>query len=239
MKAMIFAAGLGTRLKPFTASAPKALAKVGDKTLLECSIKYLQRFGIYDVIVNVHHFAEMITTAVTDANGFGSNVTLSNERDCLLDTGGGLKKVSSFFDKEACYVVMNVDVLTTLDVGKMITNHITGNAQATLAVIKRKSGRHLLFDNDMRLCGWKNNTTNEVKIVKDNSPLQEYAFTGIQILSNSIWRNQPFEGKFSIIDLYLHLAKTQLINGYDHTNDIFIDAGTPESLEKASGIFGV
>jgi len=237
MKAMLFAAGLGTRLKPFTDHAPKALVEVNGKSLLEHNIRYLQRLGIYEVIVNVHHFASMIEDTLLEHDNFGSEVTISDERAEVLETGGGLKKAAHFFEGEEAFVVMNVDVLTNLDLEKMISAHIGNGALATLAVMDRQSSRHLLFDSKMTLCGWSNNNTGEKKISRDVAPLQPFAFSGIQILSGAVLHNIPFEGKFSLIDLYLHLAKTQTLKGYDHCGNIFIDVGKPESIEKAEYLF--
>lgn len=236
MKAMLFAAGLGTRLKPFTDKHPKALAEVNGKTLLEHNIRYLQRFGIEDVIVNVHHFADQIIQVLNDNNGFGSWVTVSDERDEVLETGGGLKKAAPYFEHEDNFVVMNVDVLTNLDLGKMIEAHTASDAMATLAVMKRASSRQLLFDEHMMLCGWTNNNTGEQKIVREVLEMQPLAFSGIQVLSNCML-DIPFKGKFSIIDLYLHNARENIIRGYNHTGNIFIDVGKPESLEKAGYLF--
>jgi N-acetyl-alpha-D-muramate 1-phosphate uridylyltransferase len=236
MKAMIFAAGLGTRLKPFTDNHPKALAEVNGKTLLEHNLHYLQQFGIKDVIVNVHHFAEQVETVLTDNNGFGSNITISDEREVLLETGGGLRKAADFFKDEKSFVVMNVDVLTGLDLDKMIEQHKQSDAMATLAVMHRNSSRQLLFDEHMLLCGWANNKTGEQRISREVLSMQPFAFSGIQVLSPSIFE-MPFQGKFSIIDVYLHFAKTQIIKGYNHTGDTFIDVGKPESLEQAATLF--
>ena len=235
MKAMLFAAGLGTRLKPFTDNNPKALAEVNGKSLLEHNIRYLQRFGIYEVMVNVHHFADKIEAALYEHDNFGSEVTVSDERGEVLETGGGLKKAAPFFAGEEAFVVMNVDVLTNLDLAKMIAAH--HDAIATLAVMKRDSSRMLLFDKDMTLCGWRNNNTNEERISRTITQMEPFAFSGIQVLSQAVLDNIPFEGKFSLIDLYLHLAKTQTLRGYDHTGNVFIDVGKPESIAKAEYLF--
>jgi NDP-sugar pyrophosphorylase family protein len=236
MKAMIFAAGLGTRLKPFTDHHPKALAEVSGKTLLEHTIRYLQKFGIEDVIVNVHHFADQIEEAINENSGYGSWVTVSDEREAVLETGGGLQKAAWYFEGEEDFVVINVDVLTNLDLGRMIEAHQESDALATLAVMKRNSTRQLLFDEHMILCGWTNNTTGEQKISREVLSLNPFAFSGVQVLSTEIL-NMPFQGKFSMIDVFLHFAKTQMIKGFDHTGNIFIDVGKPESLEKASYLF--
>lgn len=229
---MIFAAGLGTRLKPFTDNHPKALAEVNGKTLLEHSIQYLQRHGIHDVVVNVHHFANQIEETLAANKGFGSSYTVSDERDMVLETGGGLKKAAPHFTGDEPFVVMNVDVFTDLDLGKMIEAHHASEAMATLAVMKRNSSRYLLFDEHMLLCGWTNTKTNEQRISREVTWMQPFAFSGIQVLSPSVL-DMPFQGKFSMIDVYLHFAKTQVIKGYDHTGDTFIDVGKPESLEQA------
>ena len=233
---MIFAAGLGTRLKPFTDSHPKALAEVNGKTLLEHTIKYLQRFGIEDLVVNVHHFADQIEQAINDNSGYGSWVTISDECEEVLETGGGLKKAADHFTGDEPFVVMNVDVLTNLDLGKMIEQHKDSEAMATLAVMKRDSSRQLLFDEHMLLCGWTNTGTGEQKISREVLSMFPIAFSGVQVLSPAIL-DMPFTGKFSMIDVYLHFAKTNLIKGFDHSGNIFIDVGKPESLEKAAYLF--
>lgn len=237
MKAMLFAAGLGTRLKPFTDKCPKALVEVNNKTLLEHNVRYLQRFGVYDVIVNVHHFADLIEAAVFEHDGYGSNITLSDERDMLLETGGGLKKAAPFFAGEDAFVVMNVDVLTNLDLEKMIVAHNHSDAVATLAVMNRSSSRHLLFDGTMQLCGWINNTTHELRMARNEPECKPYAFSGVQVLSTKLLSDIPFEGKFSLIDVYLHSAKHEVVRGYDHTGNLFIDVGKPGSIEQAEYLF--
>lgn len=234
---MIFAAGLGTRLKPFTNNSPKALAEVNGKSLLEHNIRYLQRFGIYEVIINIHHFHNQVIDAVADNDGYGSIISFSDETDMLLETGGGLKKAAHFFVNEPAFVVMNVDILTNLDVSKMIESHNHSGANGTLAVMHRASSRQLLFDDTMRLCGWVNNSTNEQRIARHTSVANPFAFSGVQILSPSILHLNPFEGKFSLIDMYLHLAPTLQIKGYDHTGNLFIDVGKPGSIEQAEYLF--
>lgn len=237
MKAMIFAAGLGTRLKPFTDHHPKALAEVNDKTLLEHNIRYLQRFGIYEVIVNVHHFASQIEDTLNDNDCFGSEVTISDERAEVLETGGGLMKTADFFAGEEAFVVMNVDILTNLDLGKMIASHFSSPRSATLAVMDRNSSRHFLFDTDLNLCGWKNSKTGETRISRDVAPLRPLAFSGVQVLTPAVFSQNRFSGKFSLVDLYLHLAERHTIKGYDHTGNLLIDVGKPESIEQAGYLF--
>lgn len=235
MKAMLFAAGLGTRLKPFTDHCPKALVEVNGKSLLEHNVRYLQRFGIYEVIINVHHFAQMIRDAIYEHDGFGSEINISDESSELLETGGGLKKAAHFFEGAGDLVVMNVDVLTNLDLGKMIEAH-NGNV-ATLAVMQRESSRYLLFDKEMTLCGWENNKTGEQRMSREGVSVTPYAFSGIQVLSEAVLNDMPFEGKFSLIDQYLYLAKKHTLKGFDHTGNIFIDVGKPGSIEQAEYLF--
>jgi NDP-sugar pyrophosphorylase family protein len=237
MKAMLFAAGLGTRLKPFTDHNPKALVEVNNKTLLEHNIRYLQRFGIYDVIINVHHFAGKIEDVLNDNDCFGSEITISDERAEVLETGGGLIKAAPFFAGEASFVVMNVDLLTNLDLGKMIASCNHDDSVATLAVMNRESSRHFLFDDQMHLCGWRNNKTGEERISRNIASLHPFAFSGIQVLTPKVISECPFSGKFSLVDLYLHLAKTNTIKGYDHSGNLFIDVGKPDSIEQAEYLF--
>lgn len=237
LKAMIFAAGLGTRLKPFTDNHPKALAVVSGKTLLEHNISFLRRYGITDVVVNVHHFPDQIEQVLSDNRGFGSNVTISDERGEVLETGGGLLKALHYFNEEEHIVVMNVDILTNLDLGKMIEIHRADHAIATLAVMDRTSSRNFLFDESMQLCGWQNNATGQRRLVRDSPSTRPFAFSGIQVLSSAFLHNIRQTGKFSIVETYLDLAPSLPIKGYDHTGDNLIDVGKPESLERASGMF--
>lgn len=232
---MIFAAGLGTRLKPFTEHHPKALAKIGETTLLEHNIRYLQRYGIRDVIVNVHHFASQIIEALEYNNGFGSRVAVSDEQDAVLETGGGLKKAAPFFDDGEDLVVMNVDVVTNLNLGQVIQEHQRSEAVATLAVMRRASTRQLLFDDHNILCGWTNVQTGEQRISREVLSMNPRAFSGVQVLSPGLL-NMPFQGKFSMIDVYLHAAKKSVIKAFDHTGDVFLDVGKPEALEQAGAL---
>lgn len=237
MRAMLFAAGLGTRLAPFTNNHPKALAQVAGKTLLEHAIRYLQRFGITDVVVNVHHFAEQILDVLEKENGFGSYVQISDEREAVLETGGGLQKAAPLLGTEDPIVVMNVDILTNLDLPRLIEIHHQRGADATLAVMQRTSSRYLLFNETMHLCGWRNEKTGEEKIPVPAEALQPRAFSGIQILSPGFIQAIPQRGKFSLIDAYLALAGEKKINGYDHTGDVFLDVGKPEAVQAAEDLF--
>lgn len=233
---MLFAAGLGTRLKPFTDHHPKALAPVNGKTLLEHNILYLQKFGIKEVVVNVHHFAEQIENVLVENNGFGSQVHISDERNEVLETGGGLLKAASFFNNED-FVVMNVDMLTNFDLNKLIEAHRGSNALATLAVMQRNSSRQLLFDDTMQLCGWRNNSNGETKVARNIQDANELAFSGIQIIHTEFFKFIEQKGKFSIIDSYLQLAKNHTVKGFDHSGDLILDVGKPESLLLAEQLF--
>lgn len=234
---MIFAAGLGTRLKPFTDHHPKALALVNGKTLLQHNIEYLQRFGIVDVVVNVHHFADQIEDCLIRNDHFGSRVSISDERKEVLETGGGLLNAASFFRNES-FVVMNVDILTSLDLHRLIDEHHRRKPVATLAIMKRDSSRQLFWDKEKRLCGWVNERTGEQKWSRKNTmDMEPFAFSGIQILHTDFFRFNPFQGKFSIIDSYLHIAREHVIAGLDHSGDLLLDVGKPESIALAEKSF--
>lgn len=237
MKAMILAAGLGTRLKPWTDQHPKALVPVHGKSLLQRNIEYLQQFGIKEVIVNVHHFADQIVKVVADNNGWESKVTISDETDAVLETGGGLKKAAAYFDGEEDFVLMNVDILTDLNLEAMIQQHRNTAAMATLAVTERTTSRYFLFNNSNELCGWRNVNTGEEKISRPSLELRQKAFSGIHVISTAIFQHLNREGKFSMVDVYLDLAKDHFIQGYDHSTSRFIDVGKPESIEKAERMF--
>ncbi len=237
MKAMIFAAGLGTRLKPWTDHHPKALAMVNGKSLLQRNIEYLQAFGITEVIVNVHHFANQIIEAIEMNNGWGSSITISDETNEVLETGGGLKKAAWYFEAPQDFVVMNVDMLTDFDLGNMIAQHQSTNALATLAVSSRVTLRYFLFNAVNRLCGWRNTNTGDEKIVIPENTLIEKAFSGIHVINSSIFSLMQQEGKFSMVHVYLSLAANHEINCYDHSGAKLLDVGKPESIVKAEGLF--
>lgn len=237
MKALLLAAGLGTRLKPFTDNHPKALAPVNGHSLLEINIRNLQKFGICDVVVNVHHFASQIIATLQQENGFGSNVQISDESNAVLETGGGLKKAAHFFEGEKDFLVMNVDMLTNADLGEMIRQHQSREAMATLAVQQRSSSRYFLFDGEMQLKGWENINTGERKPATVEGSTTKYAFSGMQVLDHKIFSKMKREGKFSLVDVYLDLCATEKITGLDHTGDLLLDVGKPESLDMAAKLF--
>ncbi|KAA5537158.1 nucleotidyltransferase family protein [Taibaiella lutea] len=237
MKALLLAAGLGTRLKPFTDNHPKALAPVNGHSLLEINIRNLQRFGIYDVVVNVHHFASQIVEKLQHENGFGSRFQISDESDEVLETGGGLKKAAPFFKDEKDFLVMNVDMLTNANLREMIQQHQKNDTLVTLAVQQRSSSRYFLFDDEMQLKGWENVNTGERKPAIAEDSVKQYAFSGIQILDQDIFSKINRQGKFSLVDIYLDLCVTEKIAGLDHSGDLLLDVGKPESLIKASELF--
>jgi N-acetyl-alpha-D-muramate 1-phosphate uridylyltransferase len=237
MKAMILAAGLGTTLKPWTDLHPKALALVNGKSLLEWNIEYLQQYGIKEVIVNVHHFAEQITAAIAEENGWGSEITISDETNEVLETGGGLKKAAWYFNDEKDFVLMNVDILTDMDLGAMIARHRAAAAIATLAVRERATSRYFLFNDKNELCGWRNVNTGAEKIVRESPPLYQKAFSGIHVIGNRLLSQLEREGKFSMVDVYLDIAKDNRIQAFDHSGSRFIDVGKPESVAQAEKMF--
>jgi NDP-sugar pyrophosphorylase family protein len=237
MKAMILAAGLGSRLKPWTDFHPKALAEVNGKSLLQRNIQYLQQFGIHEVIVNVHHFAEQIIAAIENNNGWGSTITISDETDQVLETGGGLKKAADYFQGESDFVVMNADILTDMNLADMLLQHQIRKPLATLAVSERISSRYFLFLENGLLGGWKNIKTGEEKIMRLHENLYPKAFSGIHIISNRLFPLIKQRGKFSLVDVYLSLAADYPIAAFDHTGCHLIDAGKPDSVEKAAKIF--
>ena len=237
--AMLFAAGLGTRLKPFTNEHPKALAQVNGKTLLQHNIQYLQSFGINKVVVNVHHFANQIIDIINENNAWGSNVLISDETNQVLETGGGLLKAIPLFGDAENIVVMNVDILTSLNIDKMFQQHINTNAMATLAVSNRTTPRNFVFNMDKKLCGWMNTATNELKGIEcfDEKQHTKLAFSGIHIINKKILSLIKQRGKFSMVDVYLDLMKTNDIIAFNHFTDKFIDVGKPESIAIAEGMF--
>ncbi|HAN65394.1 MAG TPA: nucleotidyltransferase [Chitinophagaceae bacterium] len=233
VRAMIMAAGLGTRLKPWTDKHPKALAVVNGKSLLQRNIEYLASYGINQVVVNIHHFADQIVDAVEKNNGWGSQVLFSDERDEVLETGGGLKKAAPMLSKTDPIVILNADILTDLNLHDMLRFHQVHDPLATLAVSNRVSSRYFLFDEHQKLCGWKNDKTGEQR-GKDGSAA---AFSGLHIISPKLPGLITEEGKFSLVDVYLRLATHHSILAYPHNRSKFIDVGKPESLSIAASMF--
>ena len=235
---MILAAGLGTRLKPFTDNHPKALAMVNGKSLLQRNIEYLKTFGITEIIVNVHHFASQVIEAIEINKGWGTDINLSDETNEVLETGGGVKKAAWFFkDSEEPFVLLNVDILTDLDLEKMLEYHRSTGALATLAVSNRQTSRYFLFDEDNVLSGWENIKTHQQIVTGGGHHLTRKAFSGLHIISPEIFKYISQEGKFSMVDVYLELSKKHIIKGFDQGDCKFLDVGKPESIEEAERMF--
>ena len=237
MKAMIFAAGIGSRLKPYTETMPKALVPVAGIPMLEILVKHLHDKGINDIIVNVHHFASQVIDFLKVNNNFGANIAISHEEELLLDTGGGLKKAAWFFNDKNPFLVQNVDVLSDLNYQEILEAHNNCAAIATLAVSNRATSRYFLFDDTMQLCGWENIKTGEQKIVRPKAlNLKRFAFSGIHIIDPFIFDYMDKEGKFSIVDTYLELAASRKIFGFEHNPENWVDMGKPEELIEAESI---
>jgi NDP-sugar pyrophosphorylase family protein len=234
MKAMILAAGLGTRLRPLTDQRPKALVEVGGRTLLEITIRRLAAFGISDLIVNVHHFADMVVEYLRKNANFGSRIEISHE-DVLLDTGGGLKKAAWFFkDCHDAFVLHNVDVLSTIDLDRMMRFHRERQALVTLAVQDRKTSRYLLFDKDGQLCGRRQAQERAPENVQAGEPLA-LAFSGIHVVSPKFLNMMSEDGAFSIIDTYLRLAaEKKRILAFRADEYYWRDLGKPENVAQAA-----
>lgn len=232
MRAMVLAAGLGTRLRPLTDTRPKALVEVGGRTLLEITLLRLHSFGIREVIVNVHHFAEMIVNYLQANSGFGLHVEISRE-EVLLDTGGGLRKAGWFFaDSPDPFILYNVDVLTNIDLGAMVPMHIRSGALATLAVMQRETSRYLLFDEENHLCGRRHRDRTE--LVRECLDPQPLAFCGIHVISPRLLPMLTEEGPFSIVDSYLHSAAAgENVQAFRSDQYYWRDLGRIETLRKA------
>lgn len=234
MKAMIFAAGLGTRLKPLTLNKPKAMVSINGKPLLQHVIEKLIKHGFTEIVINIHHFGEQILRFLEQKDYFGITIQVSDERDQLLDTGGGLKKAAPLFDQQGPVLIHNVDILSSINLNQLYKAHQQQDAAVTLAVSNRPASRVLLFDADDQLCGWRNKKSGKEKIIRQlQYPPQEYAFSGIHVIDPSFPGLIIEEGVFSIIEVYLRLTSQIGIKPYIHTNDFWIDMGTPDHLKKA------
>jgi NDP-sugar pyrophosphorylase family protein len=237
MKAMILAAGLGTRLRPLTNDRPKALVEIAGRTLLDITLSRLCGFGVREAIVNVHHFGDMVVDYLKKNDNFGMRVEISRE-EILLDTGGGLKKAAWFFqetsdDADAPFLLHNVDVLSAIDLNKMLQFHREQGALATLAVQDRKTSRYLLFDEQNRLCG-RHKGGGEPEMVKPSSRPQALAFSGVHIISPRMLSMMTETGAFSIIDTYLRLASEgEKVVAFRADEYYWRDLGKPEHIVQA------
>ena len=242
MKAMILAAGLGTRLRPITNDRPKALVQIAGHTLLEITLRRLREFGVRDVIINAHHFADMLVDYLRANNNFGMRIEISPE-DILLDTGGGLKKASHFFLENSAhsaepFLLHNVDVISNIDFERMVKFHVEQRTLATLAVQDRKTSRYLLFDRDLQLCGRKSGEGSgklELARPEPAESLSPLAFCGVHVISPRLLTMMTEDGVFSIINTYLRLAELgEKICGFLAGEYYWRDLGKPEHLEQAT-----
>lgn len=230
---MIFAAGIGSRLKPYTLHQPKALVEVGGKPLLQWTIEKLKNAGIDSITINIHHFGGQIIDFLEENKNFGVEINISDERDLLLDTGGGLKKAGHFLAGEEPFLLHNVDILSTIDLQQLLHFHQENKPLATLAVKERTGSRFLLVNSKNELCGWENINTGETIMARKGGSFRRTAFSGIHIVSPEIFNLIEEEGVFSITQLYLRLAGENILLGYDHSSDYWNDLGKPKNLLKA------
>lgn len=231
-QAFILAAGLGTRLKPLTNSLPKALVEINGVSLLEHNINKLISYGCKHIVVNVHHFAELIIEHIANKN-YNADIFISDETNKLLDTGGALLNAKNYFDFSKDILVHNVDILSKIDFLDLYNDHNLRNNLATLAVSQRQTSRYLLFDKENKLCGWENTKTNEKIISNNSSELIPFGFSGIQIIKPELIDLIENEGSFPIIPEYLKLSTSYPIYSYIHSQDIWVDVGKIEAIEKA------
>ena len=238
MKAMIFAAGLGTRLKPLTDHMPKARVPVAGRPMLEHVILKLKAAGFNELVINIHHFGEQILDFLRANQNFGLTIHISDERDCLLDTGGGIRKAEPFFRGNEPFLVHNVDILSDTDLKALYEYHRQSGNDATLLASRRKTIRYLLFDDEKRLCGWINKDTLQTKpegFAYNPEHHHEYAFSGIHVISPSLFHymDERWTGKFSIMDFYLQTCHEARIGGRLTDTLRLIDIGKPETLTQA------
>jgi NDP-sugar pyrophosphorylase family protein len=235
---MILAAGLGRRLRPLTDDRPKALVEIDGRTLLEITLSRLRSLGVREVIINVHHFADMMLQYLKANANFGMSIEISSEEE-LLDTGGGLKKAAHFFVGDSAspepFILHNVDVLSTIDLARMLQFHTENNALATIAVQDRKTSRYLLFDEQLQLSGRRSGADGKSELVRPAKQLQALAFSGIHIISPRIFSMMTEDGAFSIITSYLRLASEgEKILAFRADEYYWRDLGSPESLAQAA-----
>jgi NDP-sugar pyrophosphorylase family protein len=234
---MIFAAGLGTRLRPLTNHLPKALVPVDGHPLLEIAIRRLIHYGFREIIINVHHFAEQIEAFLQERQNFGVDIILSHEKERPLETGGGLKKVQALLE-DAPFLVINADVITDLDLDAFCRFHRHHRGLASLAIRQRQTTRYLLFDDQRQLVGWRNARTGAEKMARPDARFAfPFGFSGVQAIDPQIFSFMPTDQEvFSIIEVYLKAARTESIFGYPHSEDIWLDVGKPEQLAAASKV---
>jgi len=241
MKAMVLAAGLGTRLRPLTADRPKALVEVAGRTMLEITLTRLRSFGIQDVVINVHHFSDLILQYLKAKDNFGMQIAISQE-PVLLDTGGGLKNAAYFFadksNSDEPFILHNVDVISTIDLERVLQSHSKNRALATLAVQDRETSRYLLFDQEQQLCGRRAGREGRFELVRVCAEPYALAFAGIHVISPRLLTKMTEEGVFSIINTYLRLAgQGENIAGFRADEYYWRDLGKPENVSQATQDF--
>lgn len=232
---MIFAAGLGTRLRPLTNNIPKALVPLNGIPLLELAIRRLKYYGFNEIIINVHHFADKIMAFLEEKNNFDIEIHISNEEKILLDTGGGLKN-AAWFLKDEPFLVVNADIVTSLNLAEIVKFHQEHSFLATLAVQTRESSRQMMFNDQNLLSGWKNHQTGEEIISRQIENPTFYSFSGIHVINPEIFELMPEEEIFPIMPFYLSVASNKQIGAFDHTGDIWEDVGKLNAIEKTEGL---
>ena len=237
MRAMIFAAGLGTRLYPLTVDKPKALVEVAGKTLLQLAIEKVSLAGYHDLVINIHHFGDKIIEYLEKNNNFGLNIIISDERDQLLDTGGGILKAAPYLDGDEPFLVYNVDVLSNIDLQLFRKYHVEKGGLVTLAVRQRNTARYLAFDETMQLSGWRNIETNDEIASRSMLNCRLLAFSGIQLIKPLIFKLITETGSFPLIPLYLRLAAEHRIMGYHDQSTLWMDLGKPDQIKEAEKMF--
>jgi NDP-sugar pyrophosphorylase family protein len=235
VKAFLFAAGLGTRLQEYTQNKPKALVLLAGKPLIQHAIEHLKKFGITDITINVFHYADQIISYIYENKSFGITIHFSDERDQLLDTGGGLKKAALFLKGNEPILIYNVDVISNLDLNEFLHYHLEQKSLATLVVRNRQTSRYLMFDQNLQLAGWKNFSNGETRVSREDlfTTPKPLAFSGIHLIEPELLELIDEEGKFPIMDLYLRLAKKYPIKGFIDYSDLWMDLGKPEQLMLA------
>ena len=251
-QAMIFAAGLGTRLKPYTDHCPKAMVKVAGRPMIAHQLEKLHKAGFTRVVINVHHYAEQIIDYLNANNGFGLSIAFSDERGQLLETGGGIRKAIPLFSPDSPVLIHNVDIFSNADLDTLYTKHLDEGADASLLVSQRNTSRYFVFDDEDRLVGWKNLQTSEVRTARDElrpaleqltddcAPYRLRAFSGIHVISPTLFPLLEQQDEvFSITTFYWQQSQCQSIRGVEAPKDFrWVDAGKPETLAKAAEIVG-
>jgi MurNAc alpha-1-phosphate uridylyltransferase len=234
MKAMIFAAGMGTRLRPYTDHTPKAMVKIKDKPLLEWKIEWLQKWGFHEIIVNTHHFSDQVKSFLHNYHAPNLKIAISDESEFLLETGGGLKKARPLLEGNEPFLVVNVDIISNLNLRNFYQSHLQENVLATLAVRNRNTSRYLVFNEEDELCGWKNIKTGEERWARKSENANLLAFSGMHVISPRIFDLIEEEGAFSIVDVYLRLARKHRIKAFSHDHSTWLDVGKPHHLAEGA-----